>query len=604
MSPGRKRILYAAAAVLSLLAAARLAQAFFSQPEADLISWDQASRADEAVRLAKEFRFFEIPRFFVHILSLNWWPPLHPLIMFPFFLILGPCLQAAIIPSLAALVLAILSILFLFENLSSSPLEEKVLAFFFLLALVLTSPLLLSSATWAMLEVFGVGLTYLALGFYFQARRTSAAAGWRACAVLVFLLWTLKYSYGLFLTAILLFFELGRSLPGRSIRKFFRLAVSRLGRPVFYPAYVLLAITIGVAFAGGIKGKVLGIGVSISNIYNPLMYLYLYLFTVFLFSLAKNWAKVKARLQPGQKELVLYGALPLGIFLALPDKIKAIIMNFEIGQQVGAGVPPRDLLFYPRSFFRDYSLWVPVGVLVLALCLLAVVRLKRSPLGVKALLLFSLAGFLSLTAGFRLQEGRYLATFVPALWVTAAWSLETLTVKVAKTAKNVLAGVLFLAVGLVLLVRPIPVEKAIKQPWAAWAHHEPSIRPLVDSIVGRTRDAHRLFISGTQEAGFSPLLGWKLQMAHFGQRDFRLTMDSSSEARDSTSAFMSMAAQGEADMIVFMIARNGKSESLLLKWSENLKYERDYLLEKEENYLAPIPLKLVFYEKKTRGSPG
>lgn len=602
MSSRRRRLLYGVAAVLALLAAARLAQAFFSQPEADLISWDQASRADEAVRLAKEFRYFEIPRFIVHVLSLNWWPPLHPLIMFPFFLALGPSLQAAIVPSLAAFILAILGILFLFENLSSEPLEGKSLAFSFLLTLTLTSPVLLSSATWAMLEIFGVGLTCFALGFYLRARRTDSVPAYRACAVLVFLLWTLKYSYGLFLTLILLLFELWRRrTEGRDPRAF-RRTLARLARPVLYPGYVLLAVLAAVALSGGIKGKFLGVRVSISNIYNPLMYLYLYLFVVLLCVVGKNWAKIKARLRPGQRELFLWGVLPLGVFLALPDKIKAIIKNFEVGQQAGPGIPHRDVLFYLRSFCRDYSLWVPVGVLVLALCLFAAVRLNRSPLGIRVVFLFFLAGCLSLTLGFRLQESRYLATFVPALWVAAAWSLDGLTRSVSKAVKDALSVFLCLALGLLMLVRPLPVERAIEQPWASWAHHGPSIRPLLDSIVGRTRDARRLFVSGTQEAGFSPLLGWKLQMAHSRQRGFRLTLDSSSEAQDSTSAFLGMTARGKADMIVLLIARRGASESLLLRWEEDLKQADGYILIKEEDYAAPFPLRLVFYGKKTRTS--
>jgi hypothetical protein len=592
-------IIYGAAAVFALLMVLRLGSAFFRVPEADLISWDQAERAEEAIRMAKELQFFEIPRFILHVLSLNWWPPLHPLMMLPSFLILGTSIEAAIIPSLAAFVLAVLAIFFVFENLSSSSGEKKVVGFSLLFALIVTSPLLLSSATWAMLEIFGVALTGFAFGFYFRARRTDRISSYRMCGILIFLLWSLKYSYGLFLSLVIVFFELKRSLPVHLPPRFFSRRFVGLLKPIYYPVYGLLAVVAWIAFGGRMRWKVLGASVSISSIYNPLMYLYLYVLLLVLFRLRKNWPKVKARLECGQRELLVWGAIPLAIFLALPDKIKAIIKNFEAGHNVKAGVSSTQIDFYLRSLFQDYSLFVPVGVLVLALFLFAIIKIKRAPLGLQSLIIFFFLGYLSLTIGFKLKESRYFATFVPALWVCAAWSVEILTEKFSRLTKFILAGLLFISTVIAMAFTPLPLKKALNQPWAPWAHHSSEFRPLVASIVNMTEGAHKLFISGADDAGFSPLLGWKLEIAHYKQKDFGLNLDSSDNDKDNTASFTKMVAQGKADQIVFLIVKKGKSENLLLKWSGLLRDGNDYNLQKEETHNFPLPLKLLFYRKKT-----
>jgi hypothetical protein len=602
MSHTKRGIIYGTAAVFSLLVVLRLGSAFFRMPEADLISWDQAERAQEAIRLAKELQFFEIPRFILHVLSFNWWPPLHPLIMLPFCLILGPTIKAAIIPSLAAFVLAVLAILFVFENLSSSSVEKKVVGFSFLFALIATSPLLLSSSTWAMLEIFGVSLTGFALGFYFRARRTHRISAYRMCGLLIFLLWSLKYSYGLFLSLVLIFFELKRSPPMHLAPRFFSRRLVRLLKPVYYPVYGLLAALAWIALGGRMKWEVLGATVSMSSIYNPLMYLYLYVLLLVLFKVRKNWPKIRARLECGQRELLVWGAIPLAVFLALPDKIKAIIKNFEAGRNVKAGVSSTQIDFYLRSLLQHYSLFVPVGILVLALFLFAVIKIKRAPLGIQSLLIFFFLGYLSLTIGFKLKESRYIATFVPALWVGAAWSVEILTEKFSKLIKFILAGLLFISTVLVIAFTPLPLKKALHQPWAPWAHHSSAFRPLVDSIVHMTEGAHKLFISGADDAGLSPLLSWKLEIAHYKQKEFGLNLDSSDNDEDRTASFIKMAALGEADQIVFLIVKKGKSENLLLGWSGLLRNLDSYNLQKEETYDIPFPLKLLFYNQKTQDS--
>jgi len=55
--PNRKslllKLIYLTSAIVSILLTIRFALVFFAQADADLLSWDQAARADEVVRLAK-----------------------------------------------------------------------------------------------------------------------------------------------------------------------------------------------------------------------------------------------------------------------------------------------------------------------------------------------------------------------------------------------------------------------------------------------------------------------------------------------------------------------------------------------------------------------
>lgn len=596
MNGRRKWMVFGTAAILSLLLVIRLGRAFFSQPEADLITWDQAARAEEAVLLAKEVRFLEVRDFAVHILSLNWWPPLYPLIMLPFCLILGPNLEAAILPSLIFFIVAIIGILYAYDNLLPHPLEDKIAGFAFLFSLAATSPLLLSSATWAMLEVFGIALTFFAFGAYFRGRQTGGVESYRTCAVLSVLLWTLKYSYGLLFSVTLLIFEAARvwprlrhgplPLPGM---------VRRLLKPVFYPVYGLVAVLSWVLLFGGGAMRVFGLKTSITNVYNPLMYLYLYSLVVILFKTGRRWPAIKSRLEPGQRELLLWGALPAAAFMALPDKIKALVMNLQAGNRAKPPSIFDAAPFYLRAFFRDYSLFVPVGILVLGLLALAILKFKKVPLGVTVLGVYFVLGAFSLTAGFGLRESRYLATFVPALWVGAAWSAGFLVSRFERPIKLALAGAVLVSTLILIFLTPIPVKKAIRQPWAPWAHQEGAVRFTVEDIIRMTQGTRHMTVLGVREAGFGPLLGWKLQAAHFRKKDFEASLDAPFPDDKSTPEFRKMTAAKRMDLIILCIVNKGKSSSLLRRWSRILKDSGSYGIARKARYDAPVPLRVFFF---------
>jgi hypothetical protein len=284
-------LIYSAAFLISLVLILRFAREILALPNADLIAWDQAARADEAVRLAKEAHYFQIDKFIIHVFSLNWWPPLLPLILFPFILILGPSFLATVIPSFITFPFVAVSLLFLYKNLDEEETKNKILGFSIVFALALTSPLLLSSSSWVMLEIYGILLTYLGLGFYFQARHCDRIISYKICAIFVFLLWTLKYSYGLFVSLVLLLFEVYRNRTWLRHRLFSPRILRFLCRPMFLPAYALVFLILLIALTHGRKINLPGFRLSVRNIYNPLMFLYQYVFIIFIIIFKKNGQK-------------------------------------------------------------------------------------------------------------------------------------------------------------------------------------------------------------------------------------------------------------------------------------------------------------------------
>jgi hypothetical protein len=514
-----------------------------------------------------------------------------------FCLAMGPTLWAVILPSLIAYVFGILSLFFLYESLVPGKREERIVGLSFLLAVVLTSPLLLSSAGWAMLEIFGVCLTSLAFAFYFRARRSERLNLYLISAILVFLLWFLKYSYGLFITAVLAVLELDRSRkavrglnPARMVRQ--------LLRPVLYPAYIFLVIIALILFAG-VKRLTLGsLRISFSNIYNPIMYLYQYLLALSLIMLLKKWKTLRGRLLPGQKELLFWGALPIGIFLALPDKIKALIRNFEAGQKAEAVSAGERLVFFGRSICQDYSLFVPVGILVLVLFFILMLKLKRTNSAFQSLVAFFLAGYLALSLGFNFQESRFIAPFMPALWVVSAGTVDLIFLKIKRAFRLAVAAAIFCLTLYLSLVSPALRDKALAQPWAPWARQGPLFNSFVKPVVERTYGARNVLISGAQDLGITPLLAWKIQSAHYRQRDFRLETDplnrGALEAR-----FQEKVGRQEYDAIVLFLITGAESDRLLGPLSHTLADSGKYKLKERLLFSEPRIFRIFFFSKTT-----
>ncbi len=604
MAKNLKRAAFVAAAALAVVLAVRLAGAWSGHPGSELLSWDQAARAEEAVRLAKEAEFLEAGRFIRHVLSLNWWPPLHTLVAFPFILTLGPTAAAVVLPSLVAFVLAILALIYCYSGLFAAAARGEAVGFAFLLGLAATSPLFLSSATWVMLEVFGTGLTFFGYGAYFRARRTGEPRDYRLCGLVLFALWLTKYYYGLGFGLTLLVFETSRfrhrfrGLPSGA--KIYRTLV----RPVLFPAYGLLAVIAWIGLTGGGRVSLFGLSFSMTGIYNPATYLYLYTTGAGLLYALKNRRRLAGRLMPGQAALISWGVLPAALFMALPDKVKAVIMNLEAGSRAPSPGFPARSLFYLGSFLRDHSLYIPLGIVVLALALSAALRPRETPLGVRVLAVHCLFGGASLAFGFNLMEGRYIATFVPALWIVAAWALASFAGRFPAGVRTTSAGVLAaLAAGWVLF-SPYPVRRAVEQPWAGWAHHEEAVRRPVESLVEMTRGARQVLMAGTRDTGFGPLIGWRVECEHYRDKDFRLFLGEPGPGGMKTDDFRAMLVSGGRDRIVLCLVRGGTGQDRLREWARLLARSGRYRKMGWALLKKPVAMKMIAYGTGRVTKPG
>lgn len=588
------RLALGAAIALAIILLFRLSARFFAQPESDLISWDQAARAGEAVAMAKQIRSLQLVDFVRHTLALNWWPPLHYLIMIPFVLVIGPGLKAAIIPSLAAYFFSMLSILFAFKELPAGKNGDSLLGYSLLFSLVVTSPVLLSSATWAMLEIFGVFLTYLGLALYFKATAGDTKA-MRLCGLIGFLLLTLKYSYALFFSAAILAAELGRAGRLRPKTWLSRRRLSSLKSPVFFPVYLLCGLLVYISISGGGRFELLGIRVSLTDICNPAMFLYQYLFLVGLLRMRRGWARIKGHLEPGQRELLVWGALPAGAFLLLPDKIKAVVMNLRAAHQQMSGIPVANTLYYLRSVIVDYSLFWPVGIFISVLIIIAFVNWRRAPANLRLIMLFSLAGFLVTSLSFGLRESRYIATFVPALWVVAAWSFLFVMKKLGRPFRAALSLAFLIAAALAIASPSLLIGRALRQPWAPWAHHGIEYRRLLEPVIAETQGKRKVLIVGASDLGFAPLLSWKLNVAQFKNPAFSADIDPWQDVHLPGSDFLEKTASRGPDSIVLFRVKNGVREQAVRKWSRALRRSGRYSFAKKRTFRAPTPCQILFF---------
>jgi hypothetical protein len=592
-TPPLGRSLYLAGFLVSILVIIRLAVAFLAVQGVDLITWDQAARANEAVLLSKELAHLRIFTFILHVFKLNWWPPLQPLITVPFCFILGPSFLAFILPSLIAFPIAVFSLLFLYENLCPGRIRDRALGFSLLFSLAVTSPLLLASATWVMTEILGIALACLVLGFYFRGRRFHSTGSYKICALLFFSLWTLKYNYGIFAGVILLILEIERSreairlrVSGVRVRAFF-------SKPVLFPAYVMILFILWVAATGGISLHWGSVRFSSSGIYNPLMFLYQYVFVISLVALKKNWPRIRASFKRGQKELLVWGVLPLTVFLAFPDKIKAIVKNFEAGRRLHHEFSSGQVGYYFRSITQDYSLLVPVGIMVLLLLGVVLFKFPAAPLGIRLLAAYFVAGLVYLTFFFNLKESRYLAPFVPALWVSSAWAAEWLLRRVSPRIKNSLAVVVLLTALAVSFLSPLPIQKALDPPGAPGSHYPEAFRSLIDPVLDATKDSARIFVSGIEDSALGPLLELKLQISHYRQNNYRAAFKDFNKESDARTALQNIIAQKEVDTIVLYVGRKAKGWSFLAKEAERIRRSGGYKLIRRSRYREPFSVQLI-----------
>lgn len=600
-TPSYFRAVYLSSLIVSAILVVRFAAVILKLSNVDLLSWDQAARADEVVRMAQELYRLQLPAFFSHAFSLNWWPPLGFLIFLPFSLILGPSVSSLLIPSFLAFPLVVLSLVYLYNVcLKEGPSEESIVGLSILFGLAVTCPFLLGSSSWVMLEIFGLLMIYLAFGCYFRARQSNLVSHYRVSGILIFLLWTLKYNYGLFVTVILLVSELKRSRE--LIREhLFSLRVLRsFLKAVYYPIYILLCLIIFIALTDGMRVVLFGHKISVTNIYNPVLYLYIYSLSIVVWRFGKNWGKILTHLKIGQRELLIWGLLPVAVFLALPDKIKAILKNFEAGQRIESGFSFEGFIFYWRSLSKDYFLFLPLGILILALFIIGLFKIKRGSLCLRCMTLFFFLGYILLSISFNLRESRYFSPFVPALWIVSAWTADHLSISLSRKTKVIAAALISISAVAVSLFSPLVINKAAQQPWAPWFRHDESFRSVIDPVLIYAKEAQTLLVLGAQDLDCQSLLAWKLRCSRFKKRDFRLEFVDSNTLRNRQKSSREIGPEATAEIVVIFIVRKGNMENELSQLTHWLKESPAYELMGEESHEAPKSFALLVFRKSSK----
>jgi hypothetical protein len=262
-----------------------------------------------------------------------------------------------------------------------------------------------------------------------------------------------------------------------------------------------------------------------------------------------------------------------------------MMKNFEIGKSADSAISWESFLFYFKSIVKDYS-WISLaGLMTIFLLLFGLSKIKKSPLGIKLLYVYFFFGIASLSLAFDLRESRFVANFVPSLWIIAVWVIGTVSRPWPQKLKVALAAGVFLASLCAGLFFPVISNLAKLQPQA---RHAEVYRNLLDSVIHRSRDIQNILILGAGDLGFRPLLKWQLECSHFKQKDFRVEFDNIRKEKIREAPF---------DLVIIFIVEKSARRPLLEELSGAFLDSGDFRLSSEEFFEEPERLRAQFIER-------
>jgi hypothetical protein len=397
--------------------------------------WDMAGHGFQAVQLADDLVTWRWLDFVAHLNAQDKWPFGFSLLLLPFVLVGRASFAAAALPStvLYAAVPALLA--WNLGQLTAPAAGQRgaravetwaVSATACLLGVAfLLAPLARLFAILVMREMAGVAAVLLTLGATLRALRTEAGGGdraalrawtWAAVATLALLL--VKFNYGvLWLVSLAVWQALeATSLARRAFAARARAWLWPRGGPWqrwLAPSY--LAVLAVLAVAGTNPGIGVYAGLLIASGW-----------------LVRAWRRDPDALRQRWQELPLrLRAFVLGLVAPLwlwwlsprpihPKEIFAFLRN-RPGDPWSLARLPDQLLYYPRSFVLDWMPSLAVGLVVLALAVVAMAAWRRSP-GAR-LLLVATAMHVALIGVHAYRQQRFLATAVPLLLLAAGLGL-------------------------------------------------------------------------------------------------------------------------------------------------------------------------------------
>jgi hypothetical protein len=495
-----------------------------------LPQWDNATHGLAGVDLAHAIRSGDVPGFLAGINRQALWPPVHSLLLFPWFLALGDDYATA---NRLSSILFPATILVLY--LAGLKLHPRRGAWVGAAAAVLAllSPLYRLFGTLCMLEMPGAFLLSLAVCCHVWAgdprapRAMLAAAGASSAA-----LFLCKYNYGLLWLAPLAAHEwLALPLPRRAAcvahaRTW--LGSRRWLRP--FPLFMLvyLLVLAAILVTGGGVIEVMGVRVSIRSPGNPAYLFYVLALGSALLHVRRTggWRAAWQRIDPRERILATTLVLPLALYLLIPypNRIKELF-GFITNRDSGPSLWSLDgLLFYPRAFAGEYCLSPGLGWVVLALALLPPRRCTaKDPRRLAYLALW--VGLLA-TAAHHYRQPRFLFTTAALVWLNAARTavalLDAALARWRMTVPREAVWACGIAALLVWAGREAPSAATTLTQHRAW-NSPAMIEPVLECVLDQVeRTGPRTVLLGYSNRLSPALLAWQRRLTHPAIPDDRL----------------------------------------------------------------------------------
>jgi hypothetical protein len=506
-----------------------------------------ATGLDVAVRL----RSFDVPGLLSQIQKAQVWGPVNGLALGIVLAIGGFDHRLAIVPSLACwtavivLTALIACRLFRDNNILAATAAGVAVAF------TTTSPALQLLARDVMLELPGTALSALAI---FAFMRAAAApenrTRWRVLALVLTVLFFLKANYFIMVVAALAIAWL--TLPGRfrevvNATRTIAPSAAMLRRllldPLIIGAAIVAAAAVVIVLRGPVPYELFGRSVSLYPPRNVVTIAYALLFA----RAATSWWRARAgfhqRLSVATRALFYFLVVPIAVSFLLPQRLGVFLWFVgptHAGASGGYSLGNAGSVYAP-AFLEGFSVAPWAGWLALALFGCAMFRWRRFPAEGRAVFVFALL-CTAVVLIHPQQQGRFLTTFLFAVWIGSGAGAASLIELVARGMWRGVAAaavVVLLAVG---LVRQQPNTTAA----AATAIRRtsgPSDLQLAAAIRELIPDEQQVAIAST--FGFTRLYDWPLIercRCRIRADVFRIPAGDRAAVRDAATAWLQRAA--------------------------------------------------------------
>jgi hypothetical protein len=321
----------------------------------------------------------------------GYWPPGLSLFQMPFYLVLGGDMTSGLWSGPAAFVLVgVLGCLVLWRQLRDAAFLPAAL----FLALLMSSPFLLASASVTMTETLGAAAQVFVVLAYVSYRQDPTAGHARLVAIALTVLFFVKYNYFVLLVGPLVLFEwLDRTSgwsPARRVTSVWRWVRGVLSSPTgaCLAAYVVLLLI--VLMSGGFEVRIFGSRVSVRGIGNSgTIVLYILLLRVWYLHRRgrleiSRWTSADPLVRP----LLIWFVVPVTIWLASPypnhlRDVANLVINRPVGEPtVGSGISTYVTALRTVYFQAD---WILVAVLIVFA--VAALRYRQQSAGMQWLVL-------------------------------------------------------------------------------------------------------------------------------------------------------------------------------------------------------------------------